>query len=178
MCEHCGRILVSDEIVESASSGRMTLYAFTDGASRGNPGESGHRSHRQRRSADEVLFSLNGYIGTDDQQCRRVHGPPDAAASGSRAVRCTRLVVHSDSELMVRQVNGQYKVKDRELRKYYERGRRCDRQPAVRRGAEAHPAGRKPGGGPAGQPGDRRQNGAHAPGPLSGRATLSVFIIH
>ncbi len=34
-------------------------------------------------------------------------------------VRCTKLLVHSDSELMVRQVNGQYKVRDSEIRKYH-----------------------------------------------------------
>jgi ribonuclease HI len=40
----------------------MTLRAFTDGASRGNPGESGI-GIIVKDEHDEVLFSLNGYIG-------------------------------------------------------------------------------------------------------------------
>lgn len=95
----------------------MTLHAFTDGASRGNPGESGI-GIIVKDGSNEVLFSLNGYIGTTTNNVaeytalltllRRITG-----------LSCTHLVVHSDSELMVRQVNGQYKVKARELQKYH-----------------------------------------------------------
>lgn len=33
---------------------------------------------------------------------------------------CSKLVVHSDSELMVRQINGEYKVKDKTLKKLFD----------------------------------------------------------
>jgi len=36
-----------------------------------------------------------------------------------QTTECSRLVVHSDSELMVRQLNGQYKVKDAGLKKQF-----------------------------------------------------------
>jgi ribonuclease HI len=96
----------------------MTLHAYTDGASRGNPGESGI-GIIVKNGNSEVLFSLNGYIGTTTNNVaeytallillRRMAG-----------LSCTHLVVHSDSELMVRQLNGQYKVKDAALRTYYQ----------------------------------------------------------
>jgi ribonuclease HI len=96
----------------------MTLRAFTDGASRGNPGESGI-GILVRNEKGDTLMSLNGYIGVATNNIaeytalitllRRLH-----------AVPCTHLVVHSDSELMVRQVNGRYKVRDPELKKLHD----------------------------------------------------------
>ena len=97
----------------------MTLYAFTDGASRGNPGESGI-GIIVKNGNNEVLFSLNGYIGTTTNnvaEYRALLTLLERIAGFS----CTHLIVHSDSELMVRQVNRQYKVRDRKLRKYYDR---------------------------------------------------------
>ena len=41
----------------------MTLYAATDGASRGNPGESGI-GVIVRNAEGEVVFTISGYIGT------------------------------------------------------------------------------------------------------------------
>ncbi|RPH36551.1 ribonuclease HI family protein [bacterium] len=96
----------------------MTLHAFTDGASRGNPGESGI-GIIVRDGNNEVLFSLNGYIGNTTNNVAEYRALL-ALLQRIASVPCTHLVVHSDSELMVRQVNGQYKVKDRELRKYYQ----------------------------------------------------------
>jgi ribonuclease HI len=96
----------------------MILHAFTDGASRGNPGESGI-GIIVRDGSNEVLFSLNGYIGTATNNVAEY----TALLTLLRRIAshsCTRLIVHSDSELMVRQVNGQYKVKDPGLRKYHQ----------------------------------------------------------
>jgi ribonuclease HI len=95
----------------------MTLHAFTDGASRGNPGESGI-GIIVKDGSDEVLFSLNAYIGTTTNNVAEYRALLTLLQKIA-GVSCTHLVVHSDSELMVRQVNGQYKVKDRELKKYY-----------------------------------------------------------
>ncbi len=96
----------------------MTLYAFTDGASRGNPGESGI-GIIVKDGSNKVLFSLNAHIGTTTNNVAEYRALL-ALLQKIAGVSCTHLVVHSDSELMVRQVNGQYKVKDRELKKYYQ----------------------------------------------------------
>jgi ribonuclease HI len=95
----------------------MTLHAFTDGASRGNPGESGI-GIIVKDGANEVLFSLNGYIGTTTNNVAE-YTALLTLLQRITDIACTNLVVHSDSELMVRQVNGQYKVKDRVLRSYH-----------------------------------------------------------
>lgn len=96
----------------------MILHAFTDGASRGNPGESGI-GIIVRDSNSEVLFSLNGYIGTTTNNVAEYRALLTLLHK-MEAIPCARLVVHSDSELMVRQVNRQYKVKDPELKKYHQ----------------------------------------------------------
>ena len=97
----------------------MILHAFTDGASRGNPGESGV-GVVVRSEDGEVILSVNGYIGRTTNNIAEYTALLTLLERLRRA-RCTRLIVHSDSELMVRQVNGQYKVKDRELKKYHKR---------------------------------------------------------
>ena len=100
----------------------MTLHAFTDGASRGNPGDSGI-GFVVKDENGSVLLSVNGYIGKTTNNVaeytaliallkRMIRNPPTAGS---------KLIVHSDSELMVRQINGTYKVKDEELKRYYKR---------------------------------------------------------
>ena len=100
----------------------MTLYANTDGASRGNPGESGI-GVICRDGEGNVMFSGGGYIGTATNNVaeyeallaclRKVQGLP-----------CTKLVLSSDSELVVRQIRGQYRVKDKNLQRYFQEARR------------------------------------------------------
>jgi len=96
----------------------MTLHAFTDGASRGNPGESGIGLLVRTETGDTILAE-HGYIGTATNNIAE-YTALVALLKRARRWTCSRLVVHSDSELMVRQVNGQYRVRDEGLRKYYE----------------------------------------------------------
>jgi ribonuclease HI len=108
----------------------MTLHAFTDGASRGNPGASGV-GIVVKDGKGTTLYSTHGYIGMSTNN-RAEYIALLTLLEQMRGVRCQRLVVHSDSELMVRQVNGQYKVKDSEIRKYHRKvtellaGLQCD----------------------------------------------------
>jgi ribonuclease HI len=95
----------------------MTILAYTDGASRGNPGESGV-GIVLKDELGNVIESHFGYIG----QATNNIAEYTALATCLRLVKkieCDHLVVHSDSELMVRQLNGQYKVKDKGLKKYF-----------------------------------------------------------
>jgi ribonuclease HI len=86
---------------------------FTDGASRGNPGQAG---------AGAVLFADNGeelaaksvYLGT----CTNNVAEYKALLIGlEEALRlgCTELAIALDSELIVRQIQGRYKVKNETL---------------------------------------------------------------
>jgi ribonuclease HI len=81
-----------------------------DGASRGNPGEAGFGVHVTDADGSEVA-ALFGYLGraTNNQAEYQalLHGLRFALAHGAG-----RVEVFSDSELLVRQVEGRYRVKN------------------------------------------------------------------
>ena len=97
----------------------MTLYAYTDGASRGNPGESGI-GIILKDSTGKVVYTASGYIGTATNNSAEYQALI-ACLKKARETKCTRLILHSDSELMVRQLEGTYKVRDKNLRRYYQK---------------------------------------------------------
>jgi len=97
----------------------MIIYAFTDGASRGNPGESGVGLIVKNENGN-VLLAEYGYIGIATNNIAE-YSALIALLKRIKKVPHTKLIVHSDSELMVRQINGEYKVKDEKIRKYYQR---------------------------------------------------------
>jgi len=97
----------------------MTILAYTDGASRGNPGESGV-GIVLKDELGNVIASQYGYIGIATNNIAEY----TALAACLRLVQttqCSQLVVHSDSELIVRQLNGLYKVKDAKLKKHFQK---------------------------------------------------------
>jgi ribonuclease HI len=89
-------------------SGALRLHV--DGASRGNPGEAGFGV--QVCAADgRELASLYGYLGRATNNVAEyqglLHGLRFALQQGAREVD-----VFSDSELLVRQIAGRYRVKN------------------------------------------------------------------
>ncbi len=95
----------------------MTIHAFTDGASRGNPGEAGVGVVLKDEKGKKIasIFGFVGSVTNNAAEYRALIACLKLAAK----TKCDRLVVHSDSELMVRQVKGDYKVKDVEIRKHF-----------------------------------------------------------
>jgi ribonuclease HI len=100
----------------------------TDGAARGNPGPAG---------AGWVVETANGqlveegcaYLG----QLTNNQAEYEALLHALRAVDPgpdTEIEVHADSELMVRQLNGQYRVKHADLRPRFEAASRALAQAA------------------------------------------------
>lgn len=100
----------------------MTWYAYTDGASRGNPGDAGVGVIVKDEQGRTVL-SVHGFIGRTTNNVAE-YTAFKTLLERLEAGQCTKLVVHSDSELLVRQVNGQYRVKDPGLKKHHEDVRR------------------------------------------------------
>jgi ribonuclease HI len=96
----------------------MTLYAATDGASRGNPGESGVGVIVRDETGREVL-TLYGYLGTATNNIAE-YSALVFLLQEMQKIPCSRLVVRSDSELLVRQINGEYKVRDPGLKKKFD----------------------------------------------------------
>jgi len=86
-----------------------SLRMFIDGASRGNPGEAGFGVHVTDEAGAEVA-ALYGYLGRATNNVAEyealLHALRWALAQGAR-----RVSVFSDSELVVKQMSGAYKVK-------------------------------------------------------------------
>jgi ribonuclease HI len=89
------------------------LVIHIDGASRGNPGEAGFGVHVAGADGAE-LAGLYGYLGRATNNVAEyqalLHALRWALARGARRVR-----ILSDSELVVRQVEGSYRVKHPDL---------------------------------------------------------------
>ncbi len=99
-----------------------TCVLYTDGGARGNPGPAG---------AGWVLFGPDGallteggrYLGTATNNVAEY----EALLAGLRAAAgagCARVEVRSDSELLVRQMSGAYKVKNEGLKPLFAEARR------------------------------------------------------
>jgi ribonuclease HI len=97
----------------------MTFRAHTDGASRGNPGESGIGIILKDEDG-HVLLSEFGYIGETTNNVAE-YTALLTLLKLMKKFSCTHLIVQSDSELMVRQLNGEYRVKDENLKKLVQR---------------------------------------------------------
>jgi len=97
----------------------MTVVAYIDGASRGNPGESGI-GIVLKDEKDRLLSSACGYIGSATNNVAEYTALIECLKK-TKTLACTKLVVHSDSELLVRQMQGLYKVKNEGLKKYFVR---------------------------------------------------------
>ena len=96
--------------------------ANVDGGSRGNPGPAAY-GVVVRDPRGEIVARLKKYIGKNTNNVAEYFGliaALDYAQNhGIRALR-----IESDSELMVKQMRGQYKVKSEELKPLFERAKK------------------------------------------------------
>lgn len=93
------------------------LLIHIDGACRGNPGEAGFGIHVEDQTGRPVA-DLHGYLGEATNNVAEyqalLHALRYALEKGMRRVR-----VFSDSELVVRQIEGAYKVKHPAMKKLH-----------------------------------------------------------
>ena len=98
------------------------FQANIDGGSRGNPGPAAY-GVLIRDAKGEIIAKLKKYIGLNTNNVAEYFGLiaalDYAQTHGIRALR-----VESDSELLVKQMRGQYKVKSAELRPLFERAKK------------------------------------------------------
>ena len=90
------------------------LSIYTDGASRGNPGEAGagviiYNEH------GELVKKVKRYLGTTTNNVAE-YSALIIALEEAQQLKGDVLHLFSDSELMVRQLNGIYKVKDSKMK--------------------------------------------------------------
>lgn len=100
-----------------------TLHLFSDGGSRGNPGEAAIAYIIEDPSRGEVLTQGMQRIGHATNNIAEYQ----ALILGLRAAQQfhpNRLICHLDSELVVRQLNGEYRVKMVSLQPSFEEAKR------------------------------------------------------
>ncbi len=101
-------------------SGGNAITVYVDGAAKGNPGPAGIGVRLELQGI--VLSEHSEYIGTATNNVAEykalIYGLEIA-----RRYRVTRVNAISDSELMVRQLNGEYKVKNENLLPLYRSAR-------------------------------------------------------
>lgn len=93
--------------------GFMKLIIYTDGGARGNPGPAGIGGVLYNESGEKVR-EISEYLGeTTNNQAEYkavLRGLQEAKKQGAR-----ELSFYIDSELVVKQLNGEYKVKNKQL---------------------------------------------------------------
>jgi ribonuclease HI len=91
----------------------MELTIYTDGASRNNPGEAGAGIFILRDG--EPVERIARYLGTTTNNIAEyraaIIGLEQAVSLGASSVK-----LNADSELLVKQINGQYRVKNEGLK--------------------------------------------------------------
>ena len=93
------------------------LIIYTDGACRGNPGPAGIGVVICNESG-EIVKEYKDFIGNATNNIAEYRALIKALELASD-FSVTRLECFSDSELMVRQLNGVYRVKDEKLHKLF-----------------------------------------------------------
>ena len=103
----------------AARDGAFELYV--DGASRGNPGKSGAGAVI-RGPGGEVVKRLKEYLGLQTNN-RAEYRALIMALEAAASLGAEKVHVFADSELMVRQLNGLYRVKSPDLKPLFQRAK-------------------------------------------------------
>lgn len=116
------------DLFSAAPSERPTHYlvAYSDGGARGNPGPAGYGVVIHDQAGAKVA-ALSQYLGHQTNNVAEYQGLIGAleyaVAQGSKALK-----VISDSELLVKQIRGEYKVKNPTLADLHGRAKQLIRQ--------------------------------------------------
>lgn len=95
----------------------MTINVYIDGGSRGNPGPAGAGVYFPG------VVRIAEYLGTQTNNFAE-YTALITALRFAAALRCGDLNVFSDSELVVKQIRGTYRVKNENIRPLYESAQR------------------------------------------------------
>jgi len=99
---------------------RLTI--FTDGVARGNPGDGGFGVIIKGRDGN-LLEEIGGYLGVTTNNFAEYSGLV-AALKASLKYQPAHIEIYSDSQLVVRQLNGLYRVKSESLLPLHKEARR------------------------------------------------------
>jgi ribonuclease HI len=99
----------------------MAIVAYIDGGARGNPGPAGY-GVRIEDEHGTLIYEFNGFLGTSTNNVAEYNG---LLAALRYAQEHGHRIVHikSDSELLVKQMRGEYRVKNAGLQPLYNQAR-------------------------------------------------------
>ena len=101
---------------------RATIIASIDGGARGNPGQAGFGVYVEDEAGTEIA-SLYGYLGERTNNVAEYAGLLAALRFAfERGIE--RIAIRSDSQLLVRQINGEYRVKNPTLQRLHATAKR------------------------------------------------------
>ncbi|HEY2321867.1 MAG TPA: ribonuclease HI family protein [Thermoanaerobaculia bacterium] len=98
----------------------LKAIAYVDGAARGNPGPAGYGVYLRMEHGE--IIEVAGYLGKTTNNVAEYSGLLEALAVAN-AEGATELEVVSDSLLLVKQMNGEYRVKHPNLVPLYQRAK-------------------------------------------------------
>ncbi len=93
-----------------------TLLIFTDGAARGNPGPAAIAYLIIKNN--KIIKSRSSYIGETTNNSAEYKAIINALMEAQK-YSDQKILVHSDSQLIIRQLNNIYKVREKHLQVYY-----------------------------------------------------------
>jgi ribonuclease HI len=100
--------------------------AYVDGASRGNPGPASYAAI-VRAPGGKIVFEMGKSLGIATNNAAEYHGLITALDYAAHH-GIKRLRVRSDSELLVHQMNGRYRVRSADLKPLHERAAKLANQ--------------------------------------------------
>jgi ribonuclease HI len=95
-------------------NGSERLVIHTDGAARGNPGPAGAGAVL-RRASGELVEEASRYLGRATNNVAE-YGALILALERAREHGAREIEIRADSELLVRQMSGEYKIKNEALK--------------------------------------------------------------
>ena len=94
-------------------------YIYTDGASRGNPGDSAYGFAILKD--DEILYKGNGYLGEKTNNQAEYIALLEGLKKLLELDINKNVIIYMDSQLIVRQIKGVYKIRNKKLKEYYKK---------------------------------------------------------
>lgn len=113
--------MTQGSLFDRTSAADRSATANIDGGSRGNPGPAGYGVHIRRD--DGTIVELKESLGLCTNNVAEYNGLL-AALRWAAAQGVTTLHLKADSELLVKQMRGEYRVKNAGLQPLYEEARR------------------------------------------------------
>jgi ribonuclease HI len=107
--------------------GNLSVIINTDGGARGNPGPAAAGFVIRDAADDQSIFEGGIYIGRATNNVAEYSGVI-AALKTAVTLGAASVVLLSDSELLVRQVNGQYRVRNAGLKPLFQQVKQLQAQ--------------------------------------------------